>query len=251
MLKIFKINPQKCYNNLIMNLTNKWLLIGFLIFFVILVIFAALITLKFNLSSMDIYTFIDSYFGQWSEALVAFGTMLLALVTFLTIRESRFKEQLEKETERQQSIMALYDELHYNLGRLNGTISDDEIDSRIETSKGVVSWNSVKELKLSTETFDGLLSSGQLYLLGEIRIDVIMWYQFAKDYNRNAYDPIAVEYMIDDLHNNLEELIIELESQFKFLPKHWTMVVERTKAIKEKQKRSDKRKKSNNQPSLP
>jgi uncharacterized membrane protein len=77
---------------------KKYLYIGIIVFLFI-VFLAAGITAEFELSNItsDVYSYIEKFFDQWSLALSAAGTVILALSVFLSVYENRrYEEKCEK-----------------------------------------------------------------------------------------------------------------------------------------------------------
>lgn len=74
---------------------KKYLYIGIGIFIVI-VLLAVGITSEFKPSNItgNFYAFVEKFFSQWSPALAAAGTLIVAVVAFMTIYENRRSQRL-------------------------------------------------------------------------------------------------------------------------------------------------------------
>ena len=81
--------------------------------FLVIVALAVCVSARFSLSNItsDPYAFILNFFDQWSLALSAAGTIILAISVFAFSYENRRREKREK----QQVIHALHNEIHWNL----------------------------------------------------------------------------------------------------------------------------------------
>lgn len=195
--------------------TKKYLYIGIGVFLFI-VFLAAGITAEFKLSNItgDVYGYIENFFNQWSLALGAAGTIILALSVFLFIYENRRREEREKE----QAVHALHDEIHWNLRPVITLRFDiSEMLRYIEEHHTTPSRPPPFEL-LDTRVFDDMRSRGQLHLLEDIRMDVYFSYTLIKKYNMGReYKPEHLE-LLTELHERLDKVIRALEAKFKFLP---------------------------------
>lgn len=199
--------------------------------FAVIVGLAVGVTARFSLSNItaDPYTFIEDFFSQWSLALSAAGTVILALSVFSIIYENRRREQREK----QQAIHALHDEIHWNMTHI------------ITLRFGISEWlrymkkhpmvpnqhESPFEL-IDTRVFDDMRSRGQLYWLEDIRMDVISCYATIRDYNMDRCFKLYHLEILAKLHEWLGKAIRDLEAKFDFLPHY---VKDKNKAQQEKQ----------------
>jgi len=205
---------------------KKYLYIGIGVFLFI-VFLAAGTTAEFKLSNVtsDVYHYIEKFFGQWSLALSAVGTIILALSVFFFIYENRRREEREK----QQSIHALHDEIHWNLTniiRLRFQISEmlKYIDEH-HTMPPEAPFELIE-----TRVFDDMRSRGQLHWLENIRMDIIFCYQLTKDYNLDrGYKSYHLE-ILATLDERLEKTIRDMEAKFKFLPHY---IQENSKSVAE------------------
>ena len=77
-----------------------------------IVALAVCISAKFSLSNItsNPYAFITSFFSQWSPALSAAGTLIVAFIAYLAIHENRRRQEQEE----RQYIRAVYDEIFSN-----------------------------------------------------------------------------------------------------------------------------------------
>lgn len=204
----------ECYNIANMNI-KKYLYIGIGVFLLIIFL-AAGITAEFKLSNItsDVYSYIEKFFSQWSLALGAAGTVILALSVFFFIYENRRHEEREKE----QAIHALHDEIHSNLTdivRLRFQISqkfrkDDKIMVRLADDQPFQ--------LIDTDVFDGMKNTGQLHWLEDIRMHTITCYKLVKLYNQDSgFKPHHLE-LLANIQECLDKAIRDLEAKFKFLP---------------------------------
>lgn len=69
---------------------KKYLYVGIGVFLFI-VFLAVCVTAEFKLSviTSDVYAFVEDFFNRWSPALAAAGTVIVAILTFIAIYESR------------------------------------------------------------------------------------------------------------------------------------------------------------------
>lgn len=193
---------------------KKYLYIGIGVFLFI-VFLAAGITAEFKLSNItsDVYGYIEKFFSQWSLALSAAGTVILALSVFLFIYENRRREEREKE----QAIHALHDEIHWNLTHIIGLRFQISEWLKYIDERGTVLPEAPFEL-IETRVFDDMRSRGQLHWLENIRMDIIFCYQLTKDYNLDrGYKSYHLE-VLATLYERLERAIRDLEAKFEFLP---------------------------------
>jgi len=186
--------------------------------FLIIAALAIGISARFSLSSIAgaPYTFIENFFRQWSPALAAAGTIILALSIFFFIYESRRRE----EREQQQAIHALHDEIHWNLHPvITLRFGISEMARYIEEHHMTPSAPPPFEL-LDTRVFDDMRSRGQLHLLEDIRMDVVFCYILIRKYNMDReYKPNHLE-LLTELHKQLHKAIRDLEAKFEFLPRY-------------------------------
>lgn len=194
---------------------KKYLYIGIGVF-LLLIFLAAGITAEFKLSNItdDVYGYIEKLFSQWSLALSATGTVILALSVFFFIYENRRREEKEK----QQAIHALHDEIHWNLRPVITLRFDiSEMLGYIEEHHTTPAGPHPFEF-LDTRVFDDMRSRGQLHSLEDIRMDVYFSYTLIKKYNMDReYKPEHLE-LLTQLHERLDKVIRALEANFKFLP---------------------------------
>lgn len=186
--------------------------------FFLLVLAAVYITDKLNPSFITTapYQFIEKFFSQWSLALSAAGTIILALMLFFNIYENRRREELQN----RQAIYALHDEIHWNMRPI--------ITIRFDISERLsyINEHHVKPSEpapfqlLETRVFDELRNQGQLHLLESLRMDAVFCYGIIDTYNRDGrFKPNHLE-ILTTLHERLDKLIRNLEANFKFLPKY-------------------------------
>lgn len=186
--------------------------------FLVIVTLAVGISARFNLSNItaDPYVFIENFFSQWSLALSAAGTIILALSVFFFIYENRRREEREKE----QAIHALHDEIHWNLRPVITLRFDiSEMLRYIEEHHTAPSGPPPFEL-LDTRVFDDMRSQGQLHLLEDLRMDIVFCYTLIRKYNMDReYKPNHLK-LLTELHKRLDKAIRALEAKFKFLPRY-------------------------------
>lgn len=184
--------------------------------FVVIVILAIGISARFVLSNItaDPYAFIEEFFNQWSLALSAVGTIILALSVFSFVYENRRREESEKK----QAIHALHDEIHWNLTHI--ITLRFRISERLrymEEHRRAPSEPPPFEL-IDTPVFDYMRSRGQLHWLEDIRMDVISSYKLLRDYNMDRrFKPNHLE-LLATLHDWFDKAIRDLEVKFRFLP---------------------------------
>jgi len=195
---------------------KKYLLIALGVFLAIVVL-AVCISARFNFLSIidEPYAFVEKFFNQWSLALSAAGTVILALSVFSFVYENRRREEREK----QQAIQALHDEIHWNLTRI--------IKLRFELSerlRHLETYEKVPEVLkapyelINVRVFEDMRIRGQLHWLEEIRMDVIFCYLLIHDYNRDAcFKPYHLE-LLAELYKRYDTVIRGCEAKFKFLP---------------------------------
>lgn len=150
--------------------------------FVAIVALAIGVSARFNVSNItaDPYAFIEKFFNQWSLALSAAGTVILALSVFSFIYENRRREQKEK----QQAIHALHDEIHWNL--IHIIMLRFRISERLRYIEEHCVMPTEPEAPfelLDTRVFDDMRSRGQLHWLEDIRMNIIFCYEIIGDYN--------------------------------------------------------------------
>lgn len=200
-----------------MNIKNVAIIAGSA--FVVIVILAIGVSTKFSLSNIvaDPYAFIEKFFTQWSLALSAAGTLILALSVFSFIYENRRREEKVK----QQAIHALHEEIHWNL-RPVITLRFD-ISERIrhmEEHSTIPAGSKAPYQTLETRVFDDMRSHGQLHWLEELRMDIIFCYSLIDIYNREkGFKPKHLK-LLTTLHERLMKVIKSLEAKFKFLPRY-------------------------------
>lgn len=184
--------------------------------FIIVVAFTIAFSARFNLSSItnEPYSFFEKFFNQWSPALGAAGTLILAISVFSFIYENRHREERED----RKAIHALHDEIFWNLNNI--------ITLRFQISEwfkyveehNVIPYAPTPFELLETRVFDDMRSQGQLHLLENIRMEVVPCYKLIRDYNLDReFKPNHVE-LLKTLYEWLEKGIKDLEAKFKFLP---------------------------------
>jgi hypothetical protein len=184
--------------------------------FLLLVLVAIYITDRLNPSLIisDPYRFIEKFFSQWSLALSAAGTIILALTIFSHIYENRRRE----ERDNRQAIYALHDEIHWNLRpiiTLRFAISER---LRYQEEHNVILTEEAPFQLLDSRVFQDMRSRGQLYLLENLRMDVVFCYTLIDMYNKDGrFKPKHLE-LLATLYEELDKAIRNLEAKFKFLP---------------------------------
>lgn len=192
-----------------------WVALGF---FLAIVLVAIGISARFTLSNITANPcgFIEDFFSQWSPALAAAGTFILAISIFSFVYENRRRE----EREQKQAIHSLHDEILWNLNNI--------IFLRFQISERLKHIREIKVLPsnpmpfelLETRVFDDLRSRGQLHLLEEIRMEIIPCYKLIRDYNLDKFFKPNHPELLGTLHEWLEKRIKDLEAKFKFLPRY-------------------------------
>lgn len=186
--------------------------------FVVIVVLAIGLSARFSLSNIvdDPYAFIEKFFSQWSLALSAAGTIILALSVFSFIYENRRRE----ERENRQAIHALHDEILWNLNNvvmLRFRIS--EYIRYINEHNTTPSVPGPFEL-LETRVFDDMRSRGQLYLLEDLRMHILPGYKLIRDYNMDNHYKLHHLELLKNIHEGFERNIRALEAKFDFLPRY-------------------------------
>jgi ABC-type multidrug transport system fused ATPase/permease subunit len=187
-----------------------------IVVFIAIVAFTIAFSAKFNLSNItsEPHSFFERFFSQWSLALSAAGTIILAISAFSFIYESRRREDREE----RKAIHALHDEVFWNLNNI--------ITLRFQISEylkylqehNVTPSNQTPFELLETRVFDDMRSQGQLHLLEDIRMEIVPCYKLIRDYNLDReFKPNHLE-LLKTLHEWLEKGIKDLEAKFKFLP---------------------------------
>jgi len=187
--------------------------------FLILVAGAIYVTTKLNpsLISTDPYRFIETFFNQWSSALGAAGTIILAISVFLVIYENRRREERGKE----QAIHALHNEIHWNLRpiiTLRYNIS--EWLNRVKEARTISPEPEDLYQPIETRVFDDMRSRGQLHWLEELRMDIVFCYGLIDTYNLDRSFKHKHLELLMTLHDRLDKTIRALEAKFKFLPRY-------------------------------
>ncbi|MDD5500740.1 MAG: hypothetical protein PHH57_03525 [Candidatus Omnitrophica bacterium] len=187
--------------------------------FLVIVALAVCVSARFSLSNItsDPYVFISAFFNQWSLALSAAGTIILAVSVFTFIYENRRGEEREK----QQVIHALHNEIHWNLRPIITLRFDiSEYSKRVKESDLIPTETEGLYRHIETRVFDNMRSQGQLHLLEEVRMDVVYCYSLIDIYNWDRRFKFEHLKILTELHERLDKTIRELESKFKFLPKY-------------------------------
>lgn len=187
--------------------------------FVIIVVLAIGLSARFSFSNIvdDPYTFIEKFFSQWSLALSAAGTIILAISVFAFIYENRRREEQEK----QQTIHAIHNEIHWNLRPIiTLRFGISEWQKRVKEPTTVSTATKVLFQPIQTRVFDDMRSRGQLHWLEELRMDVVFCYSLIDSYNFDGqFKPSHLE-LLTKLHERLDKTIRALEAKFKFLPRY-------------------------------
>ena len=183
---------------------------------------SVLISAKFNISYIivDPYDFINSYLRLWTPALSAAGTLFIAILAIIILYQIRRSQEREKEY----AIRALHDEISINLSNIfplrfriehshagHSDPLDDELP--IEERKALF------EL-IDSEVFENLKNSGQLHLIGDMRMEIISCYKLIKDYNRDQYFKLNHPKVLAKIQKQLESAQRNLEDNYTYLPPH-------------------------------
>jgi len=187
--------------------------------FLVTVALAVCVSARFSLSNItsDPFAFILNFFDQWSLALSAAGTIILAISVFAFIYENRRREEREK----QQVIHALHNEIHWNLRpiiTLRFNISEWSKRSNSIFIETIATEPEGLYKPIETRVFDDMRSRGQLHWLEELRMDVVFCYSLIDIYNLDKhFKPEHLE-LLTKLYEHLDKAIRALEAKFKFLP---------------------------------
>lgn len=186
--------------------------------FVAIVVLAIGISARFSLSNItaDPYAFIENFFSQWSPALAAASTIIVAVMVFWTIYNSRRGQEKEK----QRVIHALHDELSSNMSDiivLRFRIS--EKFRKIEESH-IIDTKDAPFQPIDTTVFDTMKNAGQLQWLQDRHLHIIFCYKLIKRYNIDGcFRPSHLD-LLEQVSERLINLIRDLEANFKFLPQY-------------------------------
>lgn len=184
--------------------------------FLVIVILTIGISAKFSLLNITAnpYQFIEDFFNQWSPALGAASTVILAVLVLWTMYDNRRSQEREKE----RAIHALHDEIHSNLIdiiRLRFRISEKV---KQETDTGLIFTQDQPFQVIDTAVFDSMKNGGQLHWLRDIRMHVIFCYKLIKQYNQDAaFKPYHLE-LLATAYEGLGKATRDLEKNFNFLP---------------------------------
>ena len=196
----------------------------FTIVTMLLFIFAlsVLISTKFNISNIivDPYDFINSYLRLWTPALSAAGTLFIAVLAIIILYQIRRSQEREKEY----AIRALHDEISINLSnifplrfRIEHSLEgySDPVDEKL----------SIEERKalfehIDSEVFENIKNSGQLYLISDMRMEIISCYKFIREYNRDQYFKLNHSKLLVKIQKQLESALRNLEDNYTYLPPH-------------------------------
>lgn len=182
-----------------------------------LVALAVCVSARFSLSNItsDLYAFILKFFDQWSLALSAAGTIILAISVFAFISENRRREEREK----LQVIHALHNEIHWNLRPIITLRFDiSEWFKLVEEGHLMPTETEGLYRQIETRVFDDMRNRGQLHWLEELRMDVVFCYSLIDIYNLDRhFKPEHLE-LLTKLYECLDKAIRALEAKFKFLP---------------------------------
>ena len=189
--------------------------------FLAIIALAVCVSARFSLSNItsDPCTFILNFFDQWSLALSAAGTIILAMSVFAFIYENRRREEREK----QQVIHALHNEIHWNLRpviTLRFNISEWSKRSNGIFAETIGTEPEGLYRQLETRVFDDMRSRGQLHWLEELRMDVVSCYSLIDIYNQDRHFKSGHLELLADLYGRLDKAIRALEANFKFLPQY-------------------------------
>lgn len=186
------------------------------------------ISARFSLSNITAnpYEFIEEFFSQWSPALAAAGTVILAISIFSFVYENRRRE----ERERQQAIHALHDEILSILTDLTEICFG--ISRRLEEhgEKAFMGLSRPMQEHFFPQTdtfvFDSMKNAGQQHWLQEMRMDIVYCYRLVRMYNRSAVSEIPnLDLLVPlptEIHERLDKAIRDLEAKFEFLPHYMT-----------------------------
>ena len=198
---------------------KKYVSVAIGVFFLI-VFLAVAVSARFSLSNImaNPYQFIEDFFEQWSPALSAAGTIIVAALAFLSLYENRRSQERERES----AIHALHDEIRSNLtdiSRLSSQISDriSEVEKLpLEALPSDLDYD-MPFHPIDTAVFDNMKNAGQLHWLQNIRMEIVTCYKAIQTYNRDAgFKPHHPD-LLTGLDETLKEALSDLETNFKFL----------------------------------
>ena len=187
----------------------------FLLFFFLIVALSA----RFSLAEITSapYEFIENFVGLWSPWLSTFGILVVAGLVLLALHQMR----LIHETEREQLIRALHDEIYINfsiVAPLRALIKNT-VETRGLTSTDDLSIDERRELyeQLDMAVFNRMKNSGQLYWLGDLRTDLISCYRLINLYDSDKhFKPNHFE-LLTNILEQLENTQRGLEDSFSFV----------------------------------
>ena len=186
--------------------------------FLLIILAAGYVTDQLNpsLITANFYQFIEKYFSQWSLALSAAGTIILALMLFFNIFENRRREELQN----RQAIHALHNEIHWNILSIIPLRLAISAQIKYMEEHNITPSGKTPFQILETRVFNELRSQGQLHLFENLRMDAVLCYEVIDIYNRDKrFKPNHIE-ILATLYERLDKLIRDLEIKFNYLPKY-------------------------------
>ncbi len=116
----------------------------------------------------------------------------------------------------------MHDEISINLSniyplrfRIDQSLKDldDPVDDRLLMDER----NALFEY-IDTEVFENLKTSGQLHLIGDLRMEIISCYKLIREYNRDQYFKSNHPKLLAKIQKQLENILKNLEVNYSFLP---------------------------------
>ena len=175
--------------------------------FVVIVVLAVGVSTRFDYSLVadepdDPYLFVEDFLDQWAPALGAAGTLIVAVLAYVSVLETR----RDRESERQHVVRALHDEMLSNI-----------VDIQLLRKQMLEPGRSGEHRSLDTAVFRDMSRSGQLYWLRSLRMRVLAVYKVIGQYNEDAGHRSEHGALLNELAGTLEALVGALETRFSFL----------------------------------